>query len=281
MGRIDTAEWAEFWQVSRRAVQMWVKAGLPVDRPNQMAHHIISMKRPADGPRGKAEEILLAARKGQEVAGPGENVPPEAKEKPKEELPPPVTEEEIEATAMDLEAASKVCFIRLNNAMKQGGQSSIRFWNSEFIRLQKAIRDQEAHARKMGVDEGSLLSRGDVCRIVWALAFWLMRGIDQDLPSLAPKVLGLTYEEEALDVLDRFFMRTRFLSPLHKAVTCPSGVSLPSWFYDTMKTAVEDFYEPGDGEEAEEFESFMKQFDERSSAARKEETREEADSLVG
>ena len=272
---MDTAVWAEFWRVDRRSVQRWLKAGLPVDNPAEMARFILAMKRPADGPRGKAEEILLLERKGAAAPPPAKAKSAEAESLPANTpepapRPDPLSEEEIEGAAVDLERASKVTFIRLSRAIDQGDQSSIRFWNGEFIRLQKAIREEQMHARKMGLDEGQLLSKGEVCRLMWALAFWLCRGVEQDVFALAPKLLSLTFEEEVHSVLDRFFMRKRFLGPLTKAVTCPSGVSLPAWLVDTLREAVDDFYEPDGDEEMREFEDFMARFGEAAEAGKEE-----------
>lgn len=263
--------------MDRRTVQRWLKAGLPVARPPEMAQFILAMKRPADGPRSKAEEMLLQEHRDrgnpekEKKRLPANNEAAPATEAEPPKRPDPLSKEEIDSADVDLERASKITFIRLDRAINEGDQSSIRFWNGEFIRLQKAIREEQSHARKMGVDEGQLLSKGEVCRLVWALGFWLCRGIDQDLFALAPKLLNLSFEEEAHAVLDRFFMRARFLAPLTKATTCPSGVTLPVWLVDTIREAVEDFYEPDGDEEEKEFEEFMLLFDGAREGAKKAE----------
>jgi hypothetical protein len=257
--RIDTAHWSDWWRVSRRAVQQWLKEGKPVSAPAAMARIILASPNPAAGPRGRAEEVLIAEKSGRLqdlIAGPkGEAAPPPAGSPPPpsapaaEDPPPAGVEEDIdlEAEGADPDLRSLRAFYhrKLRGAARINDQANLAYWESRFLAADKAIRSAELHERKLGLDQGAMLSRPEVERIVHAIAFWLVRGLDQDNKELCRRMLGLTFVEEGLAVLESVGLQRRLLVPFAKASTCDAGVKVPEWVVDSMREAVDDYCEGG------------------------------------
>ena len=137
-------------------------------------------------------------------------------------------------------------------------EAGVSFYLEKCLKVRKSIQDAEIHARKMGLDEGQIINRDEFERLMFAMGFWMLRGVDLDLKHLAPKLLELHFVEEAYGVLDRYFVRTRFLSAFSKSITQESGVSLPLWCYEILKATVDTFWETDalDPDDVKAYESF-------------------------
>lgn len=166
---------------------------------------------------------------------------------------------EGDGVAIDLSAAKSYYWKKQEEAARTSNLALVEFWGKQFLRADKAQRDNELHAQKMGIDEGQIIPRADFSRLCHALAFWFLRGIDGDNAELAGKILDLQHLEVAHDVLDRYFMRNRFLGAFQKAISQESGVSLPRWAYSDLKAAVDAYFEvdPSDGEDVVSYDAFL------------------------
>ncbi len=245
MHRVNTKKWAEFWGVSVRTVQNWLKDGSPVEKPIAMANLILQNPRPAKKALAKAHE-LIARHEGllpdPERVKVGDSI---AATTPLMDVGPRILIGDVDAGDTDLRstAAWLLAKAKACTELDPVDMSGFTYWHERYLKTDKAIRDAELHAKKMGLDEGQIINREEFERLMFAMAFWMMRGVEVDLKDLAPKCVGLEFVEVAYGVLDRFFVRARFFSAFSKSITQESGVSLPLWAYDGLKRAVDTFWE--------------------------------------
>lgn len=247
MKRLDTEKWADFWCVSRRAVQGWVKKGHPVDRPLAMADLILSWK--SGSPAARSKALALAAESqgllgGSETLEDCDNI---AASTPAMDVvrTPKVGEVGADGGGSDLESTANWCnrMMRRSADMQPPDTVSLNFYHDKLLKTRREIRDAEAHSRKMGLDEGAIINREEFERLLFAIAFWMMRGVDVDIDALAPKLKGLDFVGEIRMALDRFFVRSRFFSAFSKSITQESGLSLPVWAYKILEESVNVFWE--------------------------------------
>ena len=236
---IDTAAWAEYWGVNRRSIQRWLKQGLPVDRPARMALYIIDLKSPAPGAKAKAEEILAKQTKGIE---PEALVEDEAEEVEEEGEPEDFAED---AGNVNLEYLKGMYWRKLQAATKANREDLITYWDRKLRDVLKAIRDGELHAQRLGIEDGVTLPRNEVENLIRAMAFWLVRGIDQDMGDYAKKFLELNYVEEVQQVLDPYLLQRRLLIPFGKAASTSGPLRLPSWCVEILRDSVDDYIQNG------------------------------------
>lgn len=236
MKRIDTSKWAKFWKVSRRTVQNWVKATHPVSAPAEMARLIIASRLGGQAAWEVAQRVLGQIGENDSVEIPLSAVRERGAAQP--------GLDEVEAERADLDRASAWFFAQMKEAMKiEGNLGLVTYYHERFLKTEKARRDAELHARKLGLDEGQIIGREEFARLLHALAFWLARGVEVDRAAMAPHFVGLSFVEEVYGVFDRVFMRRRFLGAFEGALGAKSGVSLPVWALAAIEAAVEAYWE--------------------------------------
>ncbi|MCH8328475.1 MAG: hypothetical protein IID15_08155 [Candidatus Marinimicrobia bacterium] len=244
-----TSDIATYWGVTIRTAQRWIRNGLPVRHPVLMAKHIITQRRCAPKARTRAQAILAAelspSPKPADPADPADLSTDPAPD-------PPVEDPEYLAWASgktgkspNLEELRNYYAYKLGPATRTGSQIDIKFWTDLLIKIDESLRRDKLLAEKLGIDQGQILPRNVVERYLHTLAFWLMRGVDQLLRELPPKLLNITYAEEAYHLLEPPLLDARFLAPLARAAANPSGISLPTWFITTLTDAVDDYIEHG------------------------------------
>lgn len=248
--RLDTKAWAKFWGVSVRTIQNWLKDGQPVERPLDMANLILRNPRPAKAALSKAHE-LIAKRDG---ALPADTKPAEDDRNflsPSTGYAMEAATEPVAAFGVaDLVAMKDKCGARMARceSMVPADMAGVTYWHGLYLKTLEAIKRDELHLKKMGLDDGQIISRAEFDRLLFAMGFWMLRSVDVDLKALAPKCVGLNFAEESYGVLDRYFVRTRFFSAFSKSITQESGVSLPLWAYDSLKAALETYWETDKGD---------------------------------
>jgi len=244
MNRVDTKKVAKEWGVSIRSAQNWVKAGRPVESPLKMANQILADGLGSAKAKSRAHELLaqhegLVPGKGREGDDSREAAAPLF------DLGPGLKIGDVDAEDVDLRSTAVWCLAKAKECagMSPVDMGGFTYWHERYLKTEKAIRDGELHAKRMGLDEGQIITRQEFERLLFAMGFWMLRGVDVDLKGLAPKLVGITFVEEARGILDRYLMRNRFLAAFAQAVAMESGVSLPVWAVELLKAAVDAFWE--------------------------------------
>lgn len=153
------------------------------------------------------------------------------------------------AALADLAKARDFAAFKLEKANKQNDRQSIKFYSDLLVKFEGAIHDAQLRARKLGMDEGELLPRHEIERIFFALGFWLMRATDQHLDTLSASIAKRTSDLSAEDVrrvLEPELLSARFLVPFARSASIQSGLSLPQWIVDKLKTVTGDYLADGE-----------------------------------
>lgn len=140
------------------------------------------------------------------------------------------------------------CF---KSAAKANNKADMKFFAGLLATFEGVIHDAQLRAKKLGIDQGDLFQRTEVERIVFALAYWLLRSTDQHLDALSGKLKALAPGLEAVAVravLEPELLSDRFLVPMAQAAKMQNGVSLPDWLVAKMRESCGDFLENGEKE---------------------------------
>ena len=243
-GDIDRQAEAKFWDVTSETIRKWINAGHPVSDHKEMARVIMSFQRPHLPSLAVARKVL-------------------------EDEPAQLSL--VDFDSADLEdinnyQARAYFWAKYRSHEEQGQLTLAEYYFKKYQEIGKTIRADEDHARKMGIDEGRIISREQLDSWIFAFAFHCVRGIEADVKHMASEIkrrieLGdsdFDLENDTREQLDRFFMRRRFLTPFAKSVQDDSGVSLPKWVFEIIQNAVETFFEvdPQDDDDVAAFAKF-------------------------
>jgi hypothetical protein len=138
---------------------------------------------------------------------------------------------------------------KFEKASQVDARGDMKFFADLLAKMESCLHDAQLRAKKLGVDEGELLPRPEVERIAWALAYWTLRAVDQNLDALSSKLAALSPGLEAgpiRAVLEPELLSARFLTPYARAAKIQSGVTLPEWLVAKMRESVGDYLEDGE-----------------------------------
>jgi hypothetical protein len=134
-------------------------------------------------------------------------------------------------------------------ASRADNRKDQKHFSDLLAKMEACLHDAQLRAKKLGVDSGELLPRPEVERVIFAMAFWLMRSADQHLDSLTARLRALAPGldgEPIRSVLEGELLSDRFLVPFAQAAKIQNGVALPEWVVAKMREACGDFLEHGE-----------------------------------
>jgi hypothetical protein len=137
----------------------------------------------------------------------------------------------------------------LEKAWKAENRKDQKHFSDLLAKMESCLHDALLRSKKLGIDSGELLPRPEVERVLWALAYWLLRSADQHQDALTTKLTALSPGLAAGPVraiLDPELLSTRFLTPFAYAAKLQGGVGLPAWVVAKMREAAGDFLENGE-----------------------------------
>jgi hypothetical protein len=138
---------------------------------------------------------------------------------------------------------------KFEKASRANEKDDMGFYANLLSKFEGVFHDAALRAKKLGLDEGELLPRPEVERIAWALAYWTLRAVDQNLDALSSKLAALSPGLEAgpiRAVLEPELLSARFLTPYARAAKIQSGVTLPEWLVAKMRESVGDYLSNGE-----------------------------------
>jgi hypothetical protein len=123
------------------------------------------------------------------------------------------------------------------------------------------IHDEELRAQKLGREIGDIIPRADYERQLRALAYWLVRTVDDAKATLAPRLAaasatGPLFRQEVDAILEPVLLTTRVLDPLRRSADLPpgTGAALPPWALNALRTALASCLEDANPEQAKRVE---------------------------
>lgn len=114
-------------------------------------------------------------------------------------------------------------------------REDVKFWNDLLLKTDESIRRSEAHAKKLGVDKGELLSRGEVERILRAVAWAGNACIDKFSKQIAQR-LSDKKPAEVHAILKPTLTALTLFEAMRRVTKTPGDVNLPEWCVECFAT---------------------------------------------
>jgi hypothetical protein len=261
------AQRAAFWRVDLRTIQRWVARTppLPVDDPAAMLAWVASQPsviqaKLSSSFRRRIDELRLDAsriRSGAPAAAtqpPGAPAPFAAPDDPDrasflaaraEADASSATRAHDAAYLSALKLERDFAIFKLQRANTTNNLPVIKDTTEAITRLSGVIHDEELRAQKLGREIGDIIPRADYERQLRAIAYWLVRSVDEAKATLAPRLAaasatGPLFRQEVDALLEPVLLTTRVLEPLRRAADLPAGTgaALPPWALAAMRTAL-------------------------------------------
>lgn len=219
--------WAGFWGVAPRQINRWEARGIPYQDPRPFREWLESNR---DGVSPAVREKL------ERMTGALTVAPTTATE------PPPDAAEEFDDRLIRWRDA---CAASYDRALAEGRLSDVEFFEERVVKLDKTLRENKLLAKKLGIEEGSLIAKEEFERVVRAIILHLVAGISSLVSLRATRFIGLPDRAAAADRLERELTRAVLFAPLLSAVRQPSGVGLPEWVGEAFRDGVDLVVESG------------------------------------
>lgn len=277
------AQRAAFWRVDLRTIQRWVARtpALPVDDPAAMLAWVASQSSATQSKlspafRRRIDELRLdAARSPSPSSATSSALSSSAAHplnSPASSAPPPLDHADPDRAAFlaarasaaspsasssasptpagttflrDLIQERDFAIFKLQRANSTNNLPVIKDTTEAITRLSGVIHDEELRAQKLGREIGDIIPRADYERQLRALAWWLVRCVDDTKAALAPRLAaasasGPLYRQEVDAILEPVLLTTRVLEPLRRSTDLPpgTGAALPPWALNALRTAL-------------------------------------------
>jgi len=225
----DAKALAKFWGVSERTVQRWWAKHMRPESVDWMRDWARTASRVPD-----AVELTLRQLAGE--IGTGRD----------EELAAFLSEVEIgddpRSDLDDLLRMKGLLKAKIKRALDDGNANDLKVYNTELVRITESIRKTRLMQERLGIVEGETLSREAAEQLAHSLVWWCMRSVDTAKLDLCKRLCGLTFPEEVWQVLEPYLLSSLVYLPITRSIERePSGVSLPVWFTEALRNALDEF----------------------------------------
>ena len=129
----------------------------------------------------------------------------------------------------------------LEEATATNDQDQVKFWSELFLKQDESIRRSEAHAAKLGIDNGTTLPRAEVERILRAVFYAGNACVNSNMTMIAQHVSGLNTAEDVYNSLKPAIVGGRLFSGFDKVANIKGAPALPDWVLDCAKTEAKQY----------------------------------------
>lgn len=149
--------------------------------------------------------------------------------------PEGLNESASESEAASLEEMREYYSKQLNAATKDDDvhHEAVKFWNDLLLKTDESIRRSEAHAKKLGVDKGELLSRGEIERIFRAMLWAGNACCDKFAKQIAQR-LSNKQPAEIYELLTPMLTACTLFEGMRKITKPPGECNVPDWLVDCV-----------------------------------------------
>jgi hypothetical protein len=217
MANKTQSQYAEDWGVKLAAWNKWKKAGAPVGSEKKLANWLRPRQRLNPRTREKMAEV---------------GVKTTTKAKRKQAV------QKIESkskTAEDFRDHYKAQLDEEIQKGEQGDQNQVKFWSELFLKQDESIRRSEIHAAKLGIDNGTTLSRAEVERIFRATMWAGNACVNSNLTMICQHLAGLDQPDDIYNVLMPAIVGGRLFSGFDKVANIKGAPSLPDWVLECIR----------------------------------------------
>jgi hypothetical protein len=216
MARKTHQHYADEFGVSERTFRTWLRQGAPYQNEAKMITWLNALQRKS--PEVKA---WLKARG--------------VKPKPKKSA---VLKKIKAKTAEDFRDHYQK---KLEEATETNDQDQVKFWSELFLKQDESIRRSEAHAAKLGIDNGTTLPRAEVERILRAVFYAGNGCVNGGLTTICEHVAGLDDPAEVYHTLKPAIVGGRLFSGFDKVANIKGAPGLPDWVLDCVKLEAKQY----------------------------------------
>lgn len=205
------AERAKEIGVSRQSLATWIKKGAPFEDDKRLAVWLLNQERITAKVRAWCNKVIKRDTPHQNHVA-----------KTKTEL-------------KNLEGILDYYMGKLNESVACGELESIKFWNEHVIKTSESIRRSEAHAARLGIDNGTTLARAEVERILRAVFYASNACVNANLTMICQHIAGLDKPEDIYDVLKPALVNACIFSGFDKVNNIKGAPGLPTWVLDCVR----------------------------------------------
>lgn len=209
-------QYADDWGVKLKAWNGWKSDGAPVGNEKKLAYWLRTKQRLNKRTREKMAEVGV-------------------KSTPKSRRKKVAAKIETESkTAEDFRDHYKT---QLDKCIQDedGDPTEVKFWSELFLKQDESIRRSEAHAAKLGIDNGTTLPRAEVERILRAVFYAGNANVNANMTMIAQHVSGLNTAEDVYNALKPAIVGARLFSGFDKVANVKGAPGLPDWVLDCVK----------------------------------------------
>jgi len=130
---------------------------------------------------------------------------------------------------------------KLNEAVEANDTEGVKFWNEHYLKIDESIRKTELHAKKLGLEDGTTLSRTEVERIMRAVFYAGNANVQGVLTSLCEQLVGFDNPGDLYHALKPAIVGGRLFSGFDKVKNTVGAPSLPDWLVECVKIEAKQY----------------------------------------
>ena len=124
---------------------------------------------------------------------------------------------------------------KLDEAVEINDTEGVKFWNEHYLKIDESIRKTELHAKKLGLEDGTTLSRTEVERIMRAVFYAGNACVQGQLTSICEQLVGFDKPGDLYHALKPAIVGGRLFSGFDKVMNTSGAPGLPDWLIDCVK----------------------------------------------
>ena len=134
---------------------------------------------------------------------------------------------------------------QLDDATSSGhtDHEEIKFWNDLWLKADESIRRSQAHARKLGLEQGETLPKDDVERILKNLIWAGNACCDKFSKQIAQRLSGKT-PAELHKILKPNLTALLIFEGLDRLAKTPGDINIPQWVIECVQTQKKLYLKP-------------------------------------
>jgi len=215
-----------------------------------MCYRVLQKPKVAKKAKIRAQDYLLKLQGGQ-TAGVIGSTTPAIEDRPPEFLP----EAEV---GMDLRAYRDMLSRQLQAAYDGKKVMEIQRLEASFFKANEALMKEEAHLKKMGLNNLEVIDRETLRKILYQLCWSIVRGVDSTASKLSTQCLKRNFPEEVYFEVHPVLMNSNYAIPLLSMAAFSESVGFPKFVREVIIEAFGEFHEMG-AEAAKDYEKVFRE----------------------
>jgi transcriptional regulator with XRE-family HTH domain len=130
---------------------------------------------------------------------------------------------------------------QLNVATKADLADEVKHWNDLLLKAEKCIRESEAHIKKLGIEEGEMMPREEIERIIQAMIYGGNACVRGQIKEIAEVLAAESSPAQIYEMLSPAILGGRIFEGLKVLTKSESQVKLPIWIVECFQSEGENY----------------------------------------